>query len=224
MAELRTGDGSALPPLPRRELDRVRRRLVLILELIRELEVERAEALAAEADDAIVRKITAPACPLHRRKLLRRARARGSLPLVRQSPYQSGGMDRDRSIGRAGKPTGAHDAHPARLWLRYQPGSALATWFRERVGILQGRTRRIAIVAMTRKLLIALLELHRDRRYTCRGGISDGDTRRGLGATGIAAEALPPAAIRGTRPSSSLVASCRRVSGGSSLTGATPRA
>src|SRR5207302_2651624 len=42
------------------------------------------------------------------------------------------------------------------LWLRYQPGSALAAWFRERVGTLQGRTRRIAIVAMARRLLIAL--------------------------------------------------------------------
>ena len=42
------------------------------------------------------------------------------------------------------------------LWLRYQPGSALARWFRERVGSLQGRTRRIAIVAMARRLLIAL--------------------------------------------------------------------
>ena len=42
------------------------------------------------------------------------------------------------------------------LWLRYQPGSALAIWFHERVGNLQGRTRRIAIVAMARKLLIAL--------------------------------------------------------------------
>src|SRR4051794_459384 len=38
MAELRTGDGRALPPLLRTELNRLRRRLVLILELIRELE------------------------------------------------------------------------------------------------------------------------------------------------------------------------------------------
>ena len=41
-------------------------------------------------------------------------------------------------------------------WLGYQPGSALATWFRERVGTRQRRTRRIAIVAMARRLLIAL--------------------------------------------------------------------
>ena len=54
------------------------------------------------------------------------------------------------------------------LWLRYQPGSALATWFRERVGRVQGRTRRIAIVAMARKLLIALW------RYTETGMTPDG--------------------------------------------------
>ena len=41
-------------------------------------------------------------------------------------------------------------------WLRYQPDSALSIWFRERVGNLKGRPRRIAIVAMARKLLVAL--------------------------------------------------------------------
>ena len=59
MAELRTGDGRALPPLLRTELDRLRRRLVLTLELIRELEAERATALEAAADDAMTHKIIA---------------------------------------------------------------------------------------------------------------------------------------------------------------------
>ena len=54
------------------------------------------------------------------------------------------------------------------LWLRYQPDSALARWFRERVGNLQGRTRRIAIVAMARKLLIAIW------RYVSSGIIPEG--------------------------------------------------
>ena len=46
---------------------------------------------------------------------------------------------------------------PARLAVAaLSAGSALAAWFRERVGTLQGRTRRIAIVALARKLLIAL--------------------------------------------------------------------
>ena len=72
-------------------------------------------------------------------------------------PHQSGTMDRDRHIGRAGNPRARSTLiQLAWLWLRYQPGSALSVWFRERVGNLAGRTRRIAIVAMARKLLIAL--------------------------------------------------------------------
>src|SRR5215204_6535345 len=53
VTELRTGDGRTLLPLLRAELDRLRRRLVLILELIRELEAERAAALAAAPDEAM---------------------------------------------------------------------------------------------------------------------------------------------------------------------------
>src|SRR5215204_6583406 len=84
---------------------------------------------------------------------------------VAPMPYQSGGMDRDRSISRAGNPRARTTLiQLAWLWLRYQPGSALATWFRERVGTLQGRTRRIAIVALARKSLIALWRyVKRDR-------------------------------------------------------------
>ena len=44
----------------------------------------------------------------------------------------------------------------ARLWLRYQPDSDLSAWFRARVGATKGRVRRIAIIAMARKLLVAL--------------------------------------------------------------------
>jgi transposase len=69
-------------------------------------------------------------------------------------PYQSGGMDRDRRISRAGNPRARTTMiQLAWLWLRYQPGSELAEWFRERVGTLAGRTRRIAIVAMAHRRL-----------------------------------------------------------------------
>ena len=168
LTELRTGDGRTLPPLLRAELDRMRRRLVLILELIRELEAERAAALAAAPDEAMAQKITSL-------QLIRGIGANFSAVLVREvlyrsftnrrqlasyvgvapMPYQSGGMDRDRRISRAGNPRARTTLiQLAWLWLRYQPGSALAA--RERVGTLQGRTRRIAIVALARKLLIAL--------------------------------------------------------------------
>ena len=170
MAELRTGDGRALPPLLRAELERLRRRLVLVLELIREVEAERASALAAAADDAITQKIMALqrirgiganfAAVLVREVFYRSFANRRQLASyvgIVPMPYQSGGVDRDRSISRMGNPRARTSMiQLAWLWLRYQPDSALATWFRERVGALQGRTRRIAIVAVARRLLIAL--------------------------------------------------------------------
>jgi transposase len=54
------------------------------------------------------------------------------------------------------------------LWLRYQPASALSCWFRERVGSERGRIHRIAIVALARKLLVALW------RYTTLGELPKG--------------------------------------------------
>ena len=186
LAELRTGDGRALPPLLRAELDRLRRRLVLILELIRETETERAEALAAAADDAMARKITALqrirgvganfAAVLGREVFYRSFANRRQLASyvgIAPTPHQSGGTDRDRSISRAGNARARTTLiQLAWLWLRYQPGSALATWFRERVGALQGRTRRIAIVAMARRLLVALW------RYVETGVMPDGTAVR----------------------------------------------
>lgn len=170
MAELRTGDGRALPPLLRAELERLRRRLVLVLELIRELEAERDSAMIAAADDDVTQKITALqrirgiganfAAVLVREVFYRSFANRRQLASyvgIVPMPYQSGGVDRDRSISRMGNPRARTSMiQLAWLWLRSQPDSALATWFRERVGALQGRTRRIAIVAVARRLLIAL--------------------------------------------------------------------
>jgi len=190
MAELRTGDGRALPSLLRAELDRLRRRLVLVLELIREVESERDEALAT-ADDATARKITTlqrirgvganVAAVLAREVFYRpfaNRRQLASYVGIAPMPHQSGGMDRDRSISRAGNARARTTLiQLAWLWLRYQPGSALATWFRERVGALQGRTRRIAIVAMARRLLIALW------RYVETGMVPDGVAIRAAAET-----------------------------------------
>jgi transposase len=170
MVELRTGGGRALPPLLRAELERLRRRLVLVLELIRQVEAERDSAMAAAVDDAMTQKIAALqrirgiganfAAVLVREVFYRSFANRRQLASyvgIVPMPYQSGGMDRDRSISRMGNPRARTTLiQLAWLWLRYQPGSALATWFRERVGALRGRTRRIAIVAVARRLLIAL--------------------------------------------------------------------
>ena len=192
VAALRTGDGRALPPLLRTELDRLRRRLVLVLELIRELETDRAQALEeAKVADTMPGKITALqrirgigenfAAVLSREVFYRsfgNRRQLASYVGLTPMPFQSGGMDRDRSISRAGNPRARTTmVQLAWLWLRYQPDSALATWFRERVGVLKGRTRRIAIVAMARELLIALW------RYVETGVVPDGVALRVESAT-----------------------------------------
>jgi len=179
---LQTGDGRPMPPHLLAELHRLRRRLVLTMELIREADTERTPALVAAPDETTSQKVVA----LQR---IRGIDANFSAVLVREvlyrpfssrkhlasyvgrtpMPYQSGTMDRDRRIGRAGNPRARTTmVQLAWLWLRYQPDSALAAWFRTRVGTLAGRTRRIAIVAMVRKLLIALW------RYTETGQLPDG--------------------------------------------------
>jgi transposase len=73
------------------------------------------------------------------------------------SPFQSGDMARDQGIAKAGNGRARQAMiELSWLWLRHQPDSALSKWFRERVGDQKGRVRRIAIVAMARKLAVAL--------------------------------------------------------------------
>ncbi len=71
--------------------------------------------------------------------------------------FQSGATCRDQGISKAGNGMARTVMiELAWLWLRHQPDSPLSIWFRERVGNVKGRIRRITIVAMARKLLIAL--------------------------------------------------------------------
>lgn len=179
--EMRTGDGRPIPPLLRAEVNRLRRRLVMTLEMIREVEAERERALQTR-DDTASRTIQALrrirgigdnfAAVLTREVFYRSFENRRQIASylgLTPTPFQSGGMDRDRRISRAGNARARKTLiQLAWLWLRYQPDSSLACWFRERVGNLQGRTRRIAIVAMARKLLIAIW------RYATDGIVPEG--------------------------------------------------
>lgn len=169
MEVLRTGDGRPLPPHLIAELTRLRRRLSLTLEMIRELDAAREAALDQQHDPAsrTVKALCAIlgigvnfASVLTREVFYRtfdNRRQIASYLGLAPTPFQSGGMDRDRRINRAGNSRARKTlVQLAWLWLRYQPESSLAAWFRERVGLLQGRIRRIAIVALARKLLIAI--------------------------------------------------------------------
>ena len=73
------------------------------------------------------------------------------------TPWQSGGLDTEQGISKSGNARLRRTmVQLAWFWLRNQPQSALSVWYRERVGDGRGRIKRVAIVALARKLLVAL--------------------------------------------------------------------
>ena len=73
------------------------------------------------------------------------------------APYSSGDKERDQGLGRDGPAwIRANLIQMAWRWVRYQPGSDLAKWFEERTAGRSKLLRKIMIVGVARKLLIAL--------------------------------------------------------------------
>jgi len=73
------------------------------------------------------------------------------------APFDSGGMSREQGITKAGnKWVRSVIVEVAWMWLRYQPQSALSQWYRRRFGGPGKRMKKIGIVALARKLVIAL--------------------------------------------------------------------
>jgi transposase len=167
---LTTGDGRPIPERLRAEIVREIERLELVLSQLAAVERER-DALLAEA--AAADRDAVPAALLRLRGigpelasllwlegLFRRFGNRRQLAAyagLAPSPWQSGGLEREQGIAKSGNPRLRHAMiELAWFWTRHQPGSALSRWFAERVGAARGRVRRIAIVALARKLLVAL--------------------------------------------------------------------
>jgi transposase len=66
-------------------------------------------------------------------------------------------MARDQGIAKAGNRRARKTMiELSWFWLRYQPDSTLSQWYRQRVGSQKGRIKRITIVALARKLAVAL--------------------------------------------------------------------
>ena len=87
----------------------------------------------------------------------RNRRQVGALAGLTPTPYQSGDSAREQGISKAGnRHVRVRAIEMAWMWLRYNPGSALSRWYQERFGQGGSRQRRIGIVALARKLLIAL--------------------------------------------------------------------
>lgn len=88
---------------------------------------------------------------------LRNRREVGALSGLVAVPYQSGDAGHDQGISRAGlRHVRRIAVELAWTWVRWQPDSALTRWYRQRFGAGGGRLRRIGIVALARKLVIAL--------------------------------------------------------------------
>ncbi len=170
LAELRTGDGRVLAPRLEAEVRRHFDRLALVQVIIGEVEAERDALLApagvSKARDKMrllvqLRSIGPEIANVLVGEVFYRTydnrRQLGSYLGLTSSPFNSGPVTRDQGISKAGNRRARTTmVELAWLWLRYQPASALSRWFRERVGGAKGRLKRVMIVALARKLLVAL--------------------------------------------------------------------
>ena len=180
-AEVGTGYGGPFPPRARREIERLMDRLLLVERQIVAVEAERDAVvregsalpapLAPEGSEApVAAKIAAltrlkgiganDATLLTHEIFYRQFRNRRELAswvgLV-PTPWASGSVTRDQGISRDGPGwIRAQLMEMAWRWLRFQPESALSEWFERRTAGARGRLRRVMIVALARKLLIAL--------------------------------------------------------------------
>jgi transposase len=167
---LRLWDGSEIPSGLRRRLLRVWAHHQFLSEQIAAVEAER-RALLHSSEDASLEKVRQL---MHLKGIgingawllvmeffgwreLQNRREVGGLAGLTPTPYQSGASAREQGITKSGnRHVRWMTTELAWSWIRYQPESALSCWFRERFGSGGKRLRRIGIVAVARKLLIAL--------------------------------------------------------------------
>lgn len=167
---VRLWDGSRLPADLHSLLEREYERVQLINQHIHQLELNRVEVIRS-SNDPVVEQV---------RQLLRlkgigmnsawlyvmeffswrgfhNRREVGSLAGLTPTPYQSGDRAKEQGISKAGnRQVRAMAIEIAWAWLRFQPDSRLSRWYQERFAKGSSRIRRIGIVALARKLLIAL--------------------------------------------------------------------
>jgi transposase len=175
LAALRTPEGAPLPPNTLAEMRRDLARLRLVGEQIKEIEHERRLKLEAappaqtgpqamvrliarvigigvETADMLVHEILSR--PLRDRRAV--ARSAG----LTGAPDESGRRRREKGLARAGNARVRRGMiQLAWRFLRFQKDSALAQWFQARTADGRGGTRKTMIVALARKLLLALWRL-----------------------------------------------------------------
>lgn len=168
---LRTGDGRPLGCHLKAEIAREFERLHLVLDQIKAVEADRRDALLDPAstfpDRSKVATLTKLAgigelsatllvAEVFHRPFSSRRHLASYLGLA-PTPYASGDQQRDQGISKAGnKPARTLLVEIAWVWMRHQPGSALTAWYRARYAQNGARSRKVGVVALARKLAIAL--------------------------------------------------------------------
>ena len=182
LARQRDWLGQPVPPQLLMELEHEHARLMLVRRQLAALEAASARAQPTTAmveamrrQQALLRlKSLGPALAgsltheVFYKDFRNRRQVAGYVGLA-PSPWKSGKTDREQGISKAGNPRARQKAiELAWLWLRHQPDSTFSRWFRERTRNANGRIRRITIVALARKLMVALW------RYVTTGLVPEG--------------------------------------------------
>jgi transposase len=166
---IRIWDGSPLPPGLRRRLEIEIARHGVVHRQLLELEGER-DARIRQGQDRItqiarrlmtLRGIAEVGAETYAREFswrgFKNRRQVGSLVGLTSTPHQSGDSSQERGISRAGnRHVRGVAIDLAWLWLRLQPESELTLWFNQRFASGSPRLRKIGIVALARKLVVAL--------------------------------------------------------------------
>ena len=170
---LRTPEGMPLPPNSLAELHRDLARLRLINDQIAEIEAVRFDRLRQQPDEArhpmilllarVVGVGIETADMLVQEVLSRKLRDRRAVARyggLTGSPEESGARRREKGLARAGNARVRRGMlQLAWRFLMFQKDSALAQWYRARTADTRGATRKTMIVALARKLLVALWQL-----------------------------------------------------------------
>jgi transposase len=164
LAGQRDWEGQAVPPWMLGELTREHARLMLVCEQLEAVTRELSAATPAAQQRAHLQRLKSLG-PVNAAGLANEVfykdfgnrRQVGAYLGLTPSPWQSGGTDHEQGISKAGNPRARKMAiELAWLWLRHQPDSALTQWFKARTLSASKRIKRIAIVALARKLMVAL--------------------------------------------------------------------
>ncbi|MFS2042372.1 MULTISPECIES: IS110 family transposase [Rhizobium/Agrobacterium group] len=169
LSNIRTGDGRELGRFIFHELCRQFERLDLVHSQLKALEKECIQACASEEDINSSSKIRVLkqldgvgevgaahlVAEVFHRTFKNRKHLASYLGLA-PSPYASGEVHRDQGISKAGnKQARVMLIELAWCWLKYQPQSQLARWYRSRFSGQGSRSGKVGVVALARKLAIA---------------------------------------------------------------------